>query len=309
MSSGHQAVLLREAVAGLAIKEDGVYIDATYGRGGHSSEILAALGSQGRLVAIDRDVTAVNHAGLLAGSDERFAVWHGSFADILVMAEQYQLIGEVDGILIDCGVSSPQLDEAERGFSFMQSGPLDMRMDTTRDQTAAEWLASAKEADIVQALKQFGEERFARRIAAAIVARRMDAPLINTAELAALIKQAVPRVEKHKHPATRTFQALRIVVNDELTAIEKVLQASLKVLKTGGRLSVISFHSLEDRIVKRFIKQESEGPKLPRHVPLQYEDLAVSLRKIGKATKPSEEEVSRNPRARSAVLRVAEKIA
>ncbi|GLX77805.1 ribosomal RNA small subunit methyltransferase H [Thalassotalea insulae] len=306
----HISVLLDEAITGLAITADGIYIDCTFGRGGHSGLILSKLSNRGRLIAIDRDPTAIEAAKKFA-DDPRFGIEHHGFADLQQIAEKHQLLGQVDGILLDLGVSSPQLDEAERGFSFMKDGPLDMRMDTTRGQTAAEWLASADVEDISWVLKTFGEEKHAWRIANAIVDTREESPLTRTSELAALIKKTAPQREIKKHPATRSFQAIRIYINSELEQIEKALNASLNVLKPGGRLVVISFHSLEDRLVKQFMKKQSQGKQVPRGMPISEAELnkGKKLSLIGRKQKPSQQEVTENVRSRSSVMRVAERLA
>ncbi|KGM27840.1 16S rRNA methyltransferase [Photorhabdus luminescens] len=305
----HTSVLLDEAVNGLNIRENGIYIDGTFGRGGHSRLILSHLGTAGRLIAIDRDPQAIEVAKAI--TDPRFSIVHGPFSKLAHYIENAGLTGKIDGVLLDLGVSSPQLDDPERGFSFMRDGPLDMRMDPTRGQSAAEWLMHATADDIAWVLKTFGEERFAKRIARAIVARNQEDPITRTKALADLIAQASPVKEKHKHPATRSFQAIRIYINSELEEIEQALEGALQVLAPQGRLSVISFHSLEDRIVKRFIRQNSRGPQVPAGLPLTEEQLKArggrSLKSIGKM-KPSEEEVADNPRARSSVLRFAEKV-
>ncbi|MCC8366712.1 MULTISPECIES: 16S rRNA (cytosine(1402)-N(4))-methyltransferase RsmH [Xenorhabdus] len=304
----HTSVLLDEAVNGLNIREDGIYIDGTFGRGGHSRLILSKLGPNGRLMAIDRDPQAIEASKAI--TDPRFSITHGPFSDLATYVKDAGLAGKIDGVLLDLGVSSPQLDDPERGFSFMRDGPLDMRMDTTRGQSAAEWLMKAEADDIAWVLKTFGEERFAKRIARAIVARNQEEPITRTRELAELIAKASPIKEKHKHPATRSFQAIRIYINSELEEIERALDGALQVLAPQGRLSVISFHSLEDRIVKRFIQQHSQGPKVPAGLPLTEVQLRAlggrSLKSIGRL-KPSEDEVATNPRARSSVLRFAEK--
>ncbi len=302
----HQTVLLGEAVEALAVERDGCYVDGTFGRGGHSREILKKLGPGGCLVGIDKDPLAVEAGGVLQKQDARFHIIHGSFTNLESLRGQDVLTGPVNGLLLDLGVSSPQLDDAGRGFSFQSDGPLDMRMDTTKGMTAAEWLAHAEEGEIATVLKEYGEEKFARRIARAIVMHRQQAPLITTSQLASLVAAAMPRKEKHKHPATRTFQAVRIQVNQELTELEKVLSAAMDMLAKGGRLVVISFHSLEDRIVKRFMRRQAEGERLPRGLPVQNEQVGARLRLIGKAVFPTDEEIHANPRARSAVMRVAE---
>ncbi len=308
MAGAHETVLLREAVEALVTDPDGVYVDGTFGRGGHSRAVLAQLGAGGRLVAADKDPAAVAVASEVAQGDERFEFYHGSFARL-----PHQLrglgIAAVDGVLLDLGVSSPQLDDGERGFSFLRDGPLDMRMDTSSGATAAEWLSAAPEEEIAAVLKDYGEERFARRIAAAIVAARKSAPLETTAQLAKVVSEAHPRWEKHKHPATRAFQAIRIKVNGELDDLEKFLDGALDMLRVGGRLVVISFHSLEDRLVKRYMRDMSRGEALPRGLPVKESALNRRMRLVGKAVRASAGEVALNPRARSAVMRVAEKIA
>lgn len=306
----HKTVLLDEAVNALNIRPDGIYIDGTFGRGGHSRLILSHLGKDGRLIAIDRDPQAIKVANEI--EDKRFSIVHGPFSDIGSYVSDFELTGKIDGILLDLGVSSPQLDDPERGFSFMRDGPLDMRMDPTRGLSASEWLMKAEEEDISWVLKTFGEERFAKRIARAIVERNKVEPLTRTHELAQLIVDASPVRDKHKHPATRSFQAIRIFINSELEEIEQALAGSLTALQTGGRLSVISFHSLEDRIVKRFIRKNSQGPQVPAGIPLTEQQLKAhggrTLKAFGKM-KPSEQEIADNPRARSSVLRIAERVA
>jgi 16S rRNA (cytosine1402-N4)-methyltransferase len=304
----HTSVLLQECLDGLAIKPDGIYIDATFGRGGHSGEILSQLGEQGRLIAFDRDPQAIEAAKRFA-DDKRFTIVHSPFADMAEVIESMSLSGEIDGVLMDLGVSSPQLDDAERGFSFLRDGPLDMRMDTSRGQSAAEWLAEADEQDITQVIKEFGEEKFGKRIAHAIVNERKVNPITRTSELVRIIDQAMPVKDKFKHPATRTFQGIRIYINAELEQLRVGLKAATAILKPKGRLAVISFHSLEDRLVKRFMKEQSKGKAVPHGLPLTQqeidEDKLLSL--IGKAIKPGEDELAVNVRSRSAVLRVAEK--
>ncbi len=306
----HISVLLDEAVTALAINPDGTYIDCTFGRGGHSSLILSKLSEQGRLIAIDRDLTAIEAAKKFA-DDPRFLIEHEGFAELENIATKHNLLKKVDGVLLDLGVSSPQLDEAERGFSFMKDGPLDMRMDTTRGQTAAQWLASADVEDITWVLRTFGEEKHAWRIANAIVDTREESPLTRTSELAKLIKTTAPQREIKKHPATRSFQAIRIYINSELEQIEKVLAASLNVLAQEGRLVVISFHSLEDRLVKQFMKKHSQGKQVPRGMPISEEEIqkGKKLALVGKRQKPSKQEVDDNVRSRSSVLRVAQRLA
>jgi len=305
----HISVLLNEAVDGLAIDGDGCYIDCTFGRGGHSTVILSKLSTKGRLIAIDRDPSAIAAAEKFK-DDPRFLIEHQGFAQLADIVEKHELTEKVDGILLDLGVSSPQLDEADRGFSFMKDGPLDMRMDTSRGQTAAEWLAVADVEDITWVLRTFGEEKHAWRIANAIVDSRDENPLTRTNELAKLIKTTAPQREIKKHPATRSFQAIRMYINSELEQIEKALAASLDVLAPGGRLVVISFHSLEDRLVKQFMKKHSQGKKVPRGLPISEEELnkGKKLALIGRKLKPSKTEVEENVRSRSSVLRIAQRL-
>lgn len=304
----HTSVLLQECLDGLAIKPDGIYIDATFGRGGHSGEILSQLGEQGRLIAFDRDPQAIEAAKRFA-DDKRFTIVHSPFADMADVIESMSLTGKIDGVLMDLGVSSPQLDDAERGFSFLRDGPLDMRMDTSRGQSAAEWLAEADEQDITQVIKEFGEEKFGKRIAHAIVNERKVNPITRTSELVRIIDQAMPVKDKFKHPATRTFQGIRIYINAELEQLRVGLKAATAILKPKGRLAVISFHSLEDRLVKRFMKEQSKGKAVPHGLPLTQQEIDADkvLSLIGKAIKPGEDELAVNVRSRSAVLRVAEK--
>jgi 16S rRNA (cytosine1402-N4)-methyltransferase len=303
----HQTVLLREAVDALVTAPDGFYVDGTFGRGGHSRYLLQCLDDNGHVLGVDKDLAAQAVAQELAWSEPRFEFFHGSFAQL-----PHQLRGmgidAVDGILLDLGVSSPQLDEADRGFSFMQDGPLDMRMDTSRGATAAQWLSSADLKDIAGVLKEYGEERFARRIAAAIIAAREEYPIQTTGRLASVVSEAHPRWEKHKHPATRSFQAIRIKVNHELEDLQAFLSVALDLLRVGGRLVVISFHSLEDRLVKRYMRDMARGDSLPRGVPVTEAALNRRMRLVGKSVRASAEEVAGNVRARSAVMRVAEKI-
>ena len=305
----HISVLMNETIDALAIKPDGIYIDGTFGRGGHSGEILKKLGEKGRLQAIDRDPQAIKAAEKYA-DDDRFSIAYNTFSEIKQVAQEAGLIGQVDGILLDIGVSSPQLDDAERGFSFMKDGPLDMRMNPNAGRSAAQWLAEAELEDITWVIKTYGEEKFGRRIAHKIIETREHTPITSTAQLAQLIDEAVPVKDKHKHPATRAFQAIRIYINSELEEIETALHASLEVLKPGGRLVVISFHSLEDRIVKQFIKKQSKGEALPRGLPLTDAQLQqkLTLKAVGKAIKPGAEELARNSRARSSVLRIAQRL-
>lgn len=305
----HKTVLLHESIDALNIKPDGIYIDGTFGRGGHSRLILEHLGTNGKLIAFDRDPQAIAAAQSLA-HDKRFQIVHEPFSHLHSVIDSMDLVGQISGILLDLGVSSPQLDDAERGFSFMRDGPLDMRMDTTRGESAAQWLAHADADDITWVLKTFGEEKFGKRIAHAIVTTREQNPLTRTLQLAELISQAVPVKDKHKHPATRSFQAIRIYINAELDELEKALAGASAVLSQQGRLAVIAFHSLEDRMVKRFMREQSSGKKVPRGMPISQQELDASkvLKLIGRATKPEQTEVNENVRSRSSVLRVAEKL-
>ena len=305
----HISVLLQETIDGLAIKADGVYIDGTFGRGGHSRVVLSQLGTQGRLFAIDRDPSAIAAAAQFA-DDPRFHISHCAFAELAQVAATQQIVGQVDGILLDLGVSSPQLDDAERGFSFMRDGPLDMRMDPTSGISAADWLAKADVEDITFVLREYGEEKFAWKIANAIVNTRDTAPLTRTSQLAALISATAPKSFKEKkHPATRSFQAIRIYINSELEQVNQALEAAMQVLKPGGRLAVISFHSLEDRLVKQFMRKHSKPAPVPKGMPLTEAQLKqhLPLKLIGKAIMPSDAELAVNPRSRSAVLRIAER--
>ncbi len=310
----HISVLLHESIDGLAIKPDGIYIDGTFGRGGHSRTILSQLGPNGRLYSIDRDPQAIAEAQKI--DDPRFTIVHGPFSGIAEYAQRYDLVGKVDGVLFDLGVSSPQLDDAERGFSFMKDGPLDMRMDPTSGMPVSDWLAQADLDDITWVIREFGEDKHARRIAKAIVAYRENEendPLTRTSQLAKLISDAAPKSFKEKkHPATRAFQAFRIYINSELEEIDTALKGAASILAPQGRLSVISFHSLEDRMVKRFMRKESKGPEVPHGIPLTQEQIralgSADLKTVGKAIKPSEQEVEMNPRSRSSVLRIAEKL-
>ncbi len=311
MSTGaplvHRSVLLREAVEALAIRSDGIYVDATFGRGGHSREILARLGPQGRLIALYRDPAAIAAGRMF--DDARFVLRHAAFSEIGATLEEMN-VGPVDGVLMDIGVSSPQLDEAARGFSFRFDAPLDMRMDTSRGETAAEWLGHASQQEIERVVRDYGEERFAHAIAKAVVAARTECSIATTRQFAALVEKAVRTREPGQHPATRSFQALRIHVNQELEELSLALPQCVARLAPGGRLVVISFHSLEDRIVKRFMRDGSQPPRLPSRLPVRAADLPKPvLHLVGKAVFASDEEVAANPRARSAVMRVAEKAA
>lgn len=302
----HRTVLLEEAVDALAVKPDGVYVDATFGRGGHSRLILERLNGQGRLIALDRDPAAVEAGRQIA--DPRLKVIHAAFSDLRAVLEA-EAVERVDGVLLDLGVSSPQLDEAQRGFSFRLDAPLDMRMDTSRGQTAAEWLAQASRQQLAEVIKNYGEERFANAVAKAIVAARAGGAIATTRQLAEIVASAVRTREQGQHPATRSFQAIRIHVNQELEELSLVLPQAVDALDSGGRLAVISFHSLEDRIVKRFLRDAARPPQLPARLPLRAAELPPPrLKLVGKPITPAAAEVAANPRARSAVLRVAERI-
>ncbi|MDN3700279.1 16S rRNA (cytosine(1402)-N(4))-methyltransferase RsmH [Vibrio artabrorum] len=310
----HISVLLNESIDGLAIKSDGTYIDGTFGRGGHSRTILSKLGENGRLFSIDRDPQAIAEAQKI--DDPRFTIIHGPFSGMAEYAERYDLVGKVDGVLLDLGVSSPQLDDAERGFSFMKDGPLDMRMDPTAGIPVSQWLDEADLDDITWVIREFGEDKHARRIAKGIIAyqeNEENEPLTRTGQLAKLISDVAPKSFKEKkHPATRAFQAFRIYINSELEEIDTALKGAASILAPEGRLSVISFHSLEDRMVKRFIRKESQGPQVPHGLPLTEEQIkalgSADLKPVGKAIKPSKGEVDENTRSRSSVLRIAEKL-
>lgn len=306
----HLPVMPEEVIEQLAIRKDGYYLDCTFGRGGHSAAILKELGANGRLLALDRDREAID--SIIAQAllkDPRFTIQHCSFSNLTEAVKQYGDTQLVDGILMDLGVSSPQLDNPERGFSFLNEGPLDMRMNNHAGLSAQEWLAKVPEQHLTKVLFEFGEERYARRIAQAIVAERAVNPLVSTRQLARLVENAIPVKEKHKHPATRTFQAIRIEINQELEELKTALQQTPEILKPGGRLVVITFHSLEDRIVKRFIRSEAGAKHNPGKLPIREIDIVRGdLIKIGKAIRAKPEEVRQNARARSATLRVAEKI-
>jgi 16S rRNA (cytosine1402-N4)-methyltransferase len=305
-SAAHVTVLLEEAVKALAIKADGVYIDATFGRGGHSRRILAELNENGRLIAVDRDPDAINAGRAI--NDPRFCLVHRAFGEIAEAAREAGAY-DVDGVLFDIGVSSPQIDDGERGFSFRHDAPLDMRMDTTQGETAADWLARAEIREITEVIRGYGEERFAFQIAKKVVAARLEQPIVTTGQFAALVRATVRTREPGQDAATRSFQALRIHTNQELGQLEIALPQALALLKPGGRLVVISFHSLEDRIVKNFMREQSTADSLPKNLPLRADQLPKpKLRLVGKAVKASAAEVAANPRARSAVMRVAEKI-
>lgn len=304
----HIPVLFNEAIEGLAIKPDGIYVDGTFGRGGHAKAILEKLNEQGRLIVFDKDPTAIAVAHEMFADDERVDVIHDSFTSMQQVIESKQLFGKVDGILLDLGVSSPQLDEAERGFSFINDGPLDMRMNSSIGMDAASWIKQVDESELARVLKEYGEERFAKRIARAIVNARQEKEITRTKQLAEIVAVANPKWERHKNPATRAFQAIRIFINEELDDLSNVLLQCIDVLAVGGRLAVISFHSLEDRIAKRFINKEIKGEEIPASVPVTHDYHKPRIRKLGKAIPPSEEEVAQNPRARSAKLRLVEKI-
>ncbi len=305
----HQPVLLAEAMAGLAIRPDGRYVDGTLGRGGHTRAVLQCLGPDGRLLALDRDPTAAEYINNCVGDDPRFTFARLPFSRLTEALAERGWIGRLDGLLLDLGVSSPQLDDPQRGFSFMRNGPLDMRMDPTTGLSAAAWLARVDEAELSEVLTQLGEERFHRRIARAIISARQQAPIVTTTQLAAVVAGAVPTREPGKHPATRTFQALRIAVNQELDELRAVLPQAIPALAPGGRLVVISFHSLEDRVVKQFMREQARGRELPLDLPVTGRPEGMTLRLIGRSLRPGRAEVAANVRARSAVLRVAERLA
>jgi 16S rRNA (cytosine1402-N4)-methyltransferase len=306
----HLPVLCSEVLEQLAIKKDGTYLDCTFGRGGHSQAILGQLGSDGQLLALDRDIDAINSENAQALlNDKRFTLVHDRFSELESILLKNELSGKVDGILIDLGVSSPQLNNANRGFSFLRDGPLDMRMDVTTGISAEQWLAGVDEKALVNVLFDYGEERFARRIAKAIVEKRATTPINSTRQLAQLVEDAVPVKDKYKHAATRTFQAIRIEINKELNELKEVLQQSSRLLAHQGRLVVISFHSLEDRIVKRFIRDEAGAKYNPGKLPIKEVDITKGVFiKIGKAIKAGSQEIAQNPRARSAIMRVAERV-
>ncbi|MDH3633706.1 MAG: 16S rRNA (cytosine(1402)-N(4))-methyltransferase RsmH [Gammaproteobacteria bacterium] len=311
MSQEHAPVLHAEVLAALEIKPDGRYVDGTYGRGGHAHSILSELGDQGRLIVMDRDPQAIADAQETMGSDRRVTIIHDDYANMYAQIADLDLLEQIDGILLDLGVSSPQLDDAARGFSFQLNGPLDMRMNPGQGESAAEWLAHADEAEIARVLWEYGEERHSRRIAKKIVERRQSGKIEDTATLAALISEIVPRPKNNKHPATRSFQAVRIHINQELDQIQHLLETVLDILKIGGRLLIISFHSLEDRLVKRFFKAQSSRAKIPRGLPLRDSEIPsnIRLRLVNKAIRAGARELASNPRARSAVLRIAERAA
>lgn len=304
----HRPVLLKETIDALAIKAEGFYLDGTFGRGGHSAEILGALGEKGKLLAFDQDPQAIEVAEEKFAGDARFEIVQSNFEDLQDVVADHGMMKKVDGVLLDIGVSSPQLDDASRGFSFIKPGPLDMRMNPDVGQSAAEWLAIVTEYDLTTVLMHFGEEKFARRIANAIVETRKETVIDDTVQLANIIEAAIPVKPKNKHPATKSFQAIRIHINRELEVLERALQSSLNVLAIGGRLAVISFHSLEDRMVKRFFRDVSRGPQIPKDIPVLAKDLLQPFKLVSKAIKPSKQEVLENPRSRSSVLRVIERV-
>ncbi len=308
-SSGHVPVLLGPVLRGLRIKTDGCYVDATFGRGGHSSAILEELGPRGRLIAIDRDPDAIRSAPDALTKDPRFELIRGRYAELEAFMDERGLTGRIDGLLLDLGVSSPQLDDAGRGFSFLRDGPLDMRMDPDSGISAADWLATVDEQELKRILRRYGEEPQAARIVRAIMLARQAQPITRTIELAEIVEAAVPARGQRKHPATRTFQAIRIAINEELDDVESVLEQSLRVLAIGGRLCVIAFHSLEDRLVKRFMRERSREPEPYRGLPDIPAEFRPPLKTIGKAIAATDEEIEANVRARSAHLRIAERIA
>ncbi len=305
----HQPVLFQQVMDALRLRTDGVYMDCTFGRGGHAEAVLDRIGSAGILIGLDKDPEAVASGIKLAEQDARVRIHRGSFSVLEQVAKAEDVFGKVDGILFDLGVSSPQLDTPGRGFSFRHDGPLDMRMDRDAGPSAAEWVNSARETELARVLKLFGEERYARRIATAIGRERRVQPITTTRRLADIVASAIPTRERDKDPATRTFQAIRIHINRELEDIQQALDQVLDVLAAGGRLVVISFHSLEDRLIKRFMRDQARGDWLPRELPVPNSALKPRLKVIGKPIRASEAEVARNPRARSAILRVAEKVA
>lgn len=302
----HKSVLFEESIEALNIVKDGIYIDGTFGRGGHTAEILSRLNPQGRLYAFDKDPEAITFGADRFKDDKRLTLFHGSFDSLQQKTDEWNITNRVNGILLDLGVSSPQLDNANRGFSFMRDGPLDMRMDPTQGLSAAVWVAREKASEITKVLKEYGDERYAKRIANAIVKARNEAAIETTLQLAEIIKVAHPAWEKHRHPATKSFQAIRIHINEELTDLSKCLEQMLLVLAPKGRMAVISFHSLEDRIVKQFFKKQEKGDDFPIDLPVTVSQLSQKIRIIGKVLKPTDEEINTNVRARSAKLRIAE---
>ena len=309
ISSSHQPVMLEETIAALDLKNREVVVDATFGRGGHTQAILEELPGDAKLIVVDRDIDAITHAKDLLSSDHRVEIVHASFSSLREIMQKRNLLGNVDAILFDLGVSSPQLDNPGRGFSFSKDGPLDMRMDQSKGISAAEWLKQVDEMELIKVLKHYGEERFGKRIATRIKQVLAEREIVSTADLSELISGAMPFKEKNKHPATRSFQAIRIAVNDELREIEKVLPMAIEALARDGRIVIISFHSLEDRIVKQFLRGLSKGDPYPPDLPVPSSMIKPTLKLVGKAVKASDQELKINPRARSAVLRVAEKVA
>lgn len=305
----HTPVLLQEVLAALRVREGGRYLDATFGRGGHTAAILERVGEQGRVVAIDRDPQAIRAGHERFAAERRLTLVHSPFSELMRVVMEMGLVGRFDGVLLDLGVSSPQLDDALRGFSFAHDGPLDMRMNDSSGMTAAAWLAKVPEHELARVIREFGEERFAKRIARAIVQSRNVQPITRTTQLAEIVANAVPTREPGKHPATRTFQAIRIQVNHELEEIETALSGTLAVLAPGGRLCAISFHSLEDGLVKRFMQQQSQEDPIYAGLPMVPEHARPKLTRVGRAVHPSAAEVASNPRARSAIMRVAERVA
>ena len=308
-TAGHTSVMVKEVIEALNIRPDGTYVDATFGRGGHTRAILECLGPAGRVLAIDRDPDACRYGHEVFANEPRMLLVQARFSDLAAIIEREGLRQRITGMVFDLGVSSPQLDHASRGFSFQKQGPLDMRMDFSTGETVADWLSAVEEAELVRVLRELGEERYAKRIARAVVGARGHVPLTTTTELAALISQCVPTAEPGKHPATRTFQALRIKVNGELDELDVILSQIESLLSVNGRLVVISFHSLEDRRVKHFFRRCARGDRYPPDLPITRDQIRPTLRLVGKLLRPTREEVDLNPRARSAVMRVAERTA
>jgi len=303
----HIPVLMREALEALNIRSGGIYVDGTLGRAGHAQAIAGQIGDQGRLIAIDRDPRAIELGRNVFAGDSRVDVLHGEFNQMASLLAEHTDVSKVDGIFMDLGVSSPQLDQAERGFSFMRDGELDMRMNPTKGQSAAQWIETVDEREFMMALFELGEEKFARRIARAVVEARAETKIESTLQLAAIVSDAIPKKDKNKHPATRTFQAIRLHVNQELFQVSSALPQAVELLAEGGRLAVISFHSLEDRIVKRFMRELSTPNLPPKNIPVSADAYLTPLKAIGKAIKPSRSEIQENPRSRSSVLRIAER--
>lgn len=302
----HKSVLLHESINALAIKSDGVYVDGTFGRGGHAREILKSLASNGKLIVVDKDAQALEVAHDLAQNDSRVLVYYSSFADIDLIAKEFDVVGKIDGILLDLGVSSPQLDQADRGFSFMQDGPLDMRMDNNSGQSVAQFLQTVDEKLLADIIWRYGEERFSRRIAKNIIEARAQSPIVTTHDLVKIIEKSIPYREKHKHPATRTFMALRIFINRELEDLQVFLDKTYDVLAIGARLAIISFHSLEDRMVKQFFMKQLRDD-LPRGLPIKSDATKAKFKWVSKKLRATEDERNNNIRSRSAILRVVEK--